>query len=126
MSTEIICSGIALMGVVVSSAFSCVISKFSTKIELEKLQKTWEREDATSYDEEFSEMVESVARAIYTPYPDFTDSMGKIAAFRSKEHGSLALALDELYSVAATLDKTIVNNALTKVIEEKRKISSHS
>lgn len=124
MSTEIICSGIALMGVIVSSTFSCIISKFATKIELEKLQKAWEREDTISYDEEFSEMVESVARTIYTPYPDFTDSMGKIAAFRSKEHGSLAL--DELYSVAATLDKATVNNALTKVIEEKRKISSHS
>lgn len=124
MKTEIVCAVIALTGTLCSVIISWFISQQSIKSENDKLQKTWDREDVVSSDDEFAQMAESVAVYIHSSYSKAT-CIGKVAALRSKEHGALAKSLDKLYSSIQSGDKTAVNLALSEVIEEKRKAKFH-
>ncbi len=87
------------------------------------MQRTWEREDVVSSDDEFAQMAESVAVYIHSGVR-VANCIGKVAALRSKEHGSLAKSLDSLYFAIQTSDKAAINKALSKVIEEKRRAKS--
>ena len=81
------------------------------------MQRTWEREDVVSSDDEFAQMAESVAVYIHSGVR-VANYIGKVAALRSKEHGSLAKSLDSLYFAIQTSDKAAINKALSKVIEQ--------
>ena len=61
MKTEIVCAIIALVGTAVSGLLSWFVSRSSAVKEVEKLRLTWEHETIVTSDDEFAEMVSSVA-----------------------------------------------------------------
>lgn len=60
------CAIIALTGTLFSVLCSWFVSRQLTKVEIEKMQRTWEREDVVSSDDEFAQMAESVAVYIHS------------------------------------------------------------
>ena len=125
ISSETICALISLTGLFVSGFLSFLVARFSIKKEIEKMQLLWEREDVIASDDEFAEMVSAVAAYIQSPYPpEATTAASKIAGIRSKETGTLALKLDQLYRNVSFQNLNAIDSSLTEVINEKRKRKS--
>lgn len=95
--------------------------------EIKKMERTWEREDLVSSDEEFSAMTTAVARYVHRNSIEHgVDAAGKVAGVRSKEHGEMGKILDDLHK---SIDDRNLEQAaieLSKAIDEKRKIKGHS
>lgn len=119
--TEVICALVATSGVVISAFISWLVSRASANKEIEKLMLTWEREDIVSSDDEFADMSSSVAKYIVNLYSsERADAMGKVAAIRSKESGSISEKLDNLYSALKRCDVSEIDQSLNDIIDEKR------
>lgn len=105
-----------------SAVISWFISRTTANKEIEKLRLTWEREDIVSSDEDFAEMSAAVAEFVSNGYHRARESaMAKAAAIRSKESGEMADALDRLYRALANHNIYETDEALSRVIKEKRK-----
>lgn len=141
MKTEIICAIIALAGTAISGLLSWFVSRTSATKEIEKLKLTWEHENSVTSDDEFADMVAAVALCIQEKLPaSFDSAISRVAAVRSKERGSLANRLDDLYHILFDISPNSgivdfygrdyqeqlrkVNECLSQVIEEKRKNKS--
>lgn len=99
----------------------------TTNQEIKKLEKTWEREDIVTSDDEFAEMSAAVAKFVYHNSPSTTrDALANVAAVRSKESGSLGEDLDFLYDAIRLNKQTDANKFLTMAINERRKIKSET
>lgn len=133
MTVEIVISS-AVVGAIISLIGNIIAAKIAqrtavktaqetTNHEIKKLEKTWEREDVVSSDEEFAEMACAVAKYVHRNTIDNgVDATGKVASVRSKEHGELGRILDSLHE---NLDKRDLEGsaaALSKAIEEKRRL----
>ena len=94
MKTEIVCAIIALVGTAVSGLLSWFVSRSSAVKEVEKLRLTWEHETIVTSDDEFAEMVSSVA-LLYPKklLPALITQFAELPSVRSKEQGPLADSL---------------------------------
>ena len=122
MSTEIVCTIVTTTGMLISAVISWFISRQTANKEIEKLHLTWNREDVISSDEEFAEMVKAVAK-----YDNHRTELYRIEAIalvgsvRSKEYGELGCNLDALYDPISNNHICRLSEALSKVINQKRK-----
>lgn len=127
MSTEIITTIIATAGVIFSGLISWYISRFTTKKEIEKMRLTWEREDTVSSDEEFADMASSVITYVMCENEFLrTPAMSNIAAIRAKETGRIADTLDQLYNAVLMGNRSMSNQLLTEIINQKREQKSQA
>lgn len=112
---------IALVGVVLSFLSSLIISRYTANKEIKKLRLSWKREDNIAAENEFSEMAAAVAKYIQVDSPPTrSEASAKVAAFRAKERGDMAIYLDELYSHIARRENEKADALLTRVIQCKR------
>lgn len=127
MTSEIICSLIALGGTVISALIAYFVSRSTANKELEKLKLTWEREDLVSSDDEFAEMAAAVAKFVQRRnYGEQRNALSSVAAIRSKETGEMAELLDSLYRAVRDWNPKQIDALLTQVIEKKREAKGHA
>ena len=136
MTIEIIISS-AVVGAVISLIGSIITAKISQKTaikaareaanqEIKKMERTWEREDIVSSDEEFAAMAGAVARYIHRETIDNgADAAERVSAIRSKEHGELGRILDTLHTCLDERDLARADRELSKAIDEKRRLKGH-
>jgi len=123
--SEVLCSIISLTGVIASALIAKNVSKNTTTKEIEKMRLTWDREDLVSSEEDFSKMASAVAKFMGGLLRTYQrEALGEIASVRAKESGDLALALDQLYQAVYDVRPGDIDNCLTNVINEKRKLKS--
>ena len=92
MKTEIVCAIIALVGTAVSGLLSWFVSRSSAVKEVEKLRLTWEHETIVTSDDEFAEMVSSVALCIQEKLPSsFDNAFAELRPFGRKNRGHLPI-----------------------------------
>lgn len=121
MPVEVVCTIIAAAGALLSAVLSFFVSRFSAAREMERLHKTWEREDVVSSNDEFAVMASAVAEFVHSGSGLFQrKAMATVAFVRARERGALADRLDALYAAVFAGSGTQANDELTKVIEEKR------
>lgn len=121
MTTEVICSLIALAGTVISALIAYFVSRSTANKEVEKLKLTWEHEDLVSTDDEYAEMAASVAKFILRHNgSDQRDALACVASIRSKETSEIANSLDNLYRAIRDWKLNDVDMLLTQVVEKKR------
>lgn len=121
MTTEVICALITVGGTLLSSLIAFLVSRTTANKEIEKMKLTWEREDAISTDEDFSEMAAAVAKYIAcNNLQNQTDALAKIAAVRLKESEDVCTYLDLLSRAIRAENLTGTNAFLTEAIDEKR------
>lgn len=127
MKTEIICALITAAGVLISAIISYGISRFTANKEVEKMQLVWDREDIVSSDDEFAEMASTVAKFVQYPISVHQrEAMGRVAAIRSKEQGTLGILLDQLYQNINEGNTRQTDSQLSKVIQQKREAKSNA
>lgn len=127
MSTEVICALIAAGGTLLSAVVAWFVSRAAANKEIEKLKLTWAREDVITSDEDFAKMCAAVSRCVQTMRSRDTDTaVALVSSVRSKEVGVLADSLDNLYASLRCSGAFNVDECLTKVIEEKRKVKRHA
>lgn len=125
MKAEIICALITVGGALLSALIAFFVSRSTANKEIEKMKLTWEREDVISSDDEFADMASAVATYVQNGWSDTQrTAMSKIAAIRSKEIGSLASKLDQLYTAVSRDNAKSADSLLTEVINEKRQAKS--
>lgn len=125
ISSAIVSAIITVIGNIITSKISqeaaIEAAKKAACHEIDKMERTWEREDIVSSDDEFAEMAKAVAKFIdYSTCDNQQDAIGRVAAIRSKESGELGCALDNLYSAVKQEDTESANQYLTEAIEKKR------
>ena len=102
-------------------------AKEAANQEINKLERTWDREDLVSSDEEFAEMAQAVATYVSVNSPrTHIDAAEKVAAIRSKEYGEMGRILDSLYENICNVDRVSADRELSKAINEKRRIKEAS
>lgn len=125
ISPELACSLISVAGVALSAFVSKRTAENVANKETEKMKLKWEREDVVSSDEEFAAMVDAAAKTIAHPSSEnYPVAVGRIAAIRSKEIGTLGELMDELYKTIRSLDYEKADEWLTKIIKQKRLMKS--
>lgn len=98
---------VATISVVGSAIVSFCISQKTAKAEIEKLKAIWAHEKESAYDADFDEMIAAVSAFVKTrTNNNFTNSVAKVAAYRSKATGELATIVDKLNSL---LDRNSLN-----------------
>ena len=135
MTIEIIVSS-AIVSTLITMAGSIITTKITQKTavktaektankEIEKLERTWQREDVVSSDEEFGEMASSVAAFVHMSNGAYSlDAARAVASIRSKETGELSSKLDMLYKSIQDDDYLKADMLLSEAISEKRKLKS--
>jgi len=108
MTTEVICAIIAAGGAIVSAVIARSVSHSTAKKELERLKLTWDREDVVSSDDDFAEMAFAVAR--------YTQSRRETYDSSARDVISMVASVR-----ARRQDLAAIEDALTRVIDEKRK-----
>ena len=130
MSPEILSTLITAGGIIFSTGISWCVARHTANKELERMKLSWEHDDVVASDDEFSEMAAAVskylAQIIDGRWSKADDAIVKVAALRAKEIGALANALDVLYAYLLEGNTNEIQEALTKVIEEKRNAKSLS
>lgn len=130
VSAAVVSAVITLIGNIIAAKIAqrtaIKTAQETTNQEIKKLEKTWEREDLVSSDEEFSAMATAVARYIHrNSIENGIDAAGKVAGVRSKEHGEMGRILDALHT---SIDDRNLERAalkLSQAIDEKRKIKGY-
>lgn len=83
-------------------------AKETASREMEKLERTWDRDDIVSSDDEFAEMAAVVSK--FVCFADGTwelDALSKVAEVRSRESEKLGEILDSLYiSITVIIELT--------------------
>lgn len=131
VSSAVVSAFITLIGTIVSAKTAqktaIKAAQETANQEIKKLERTWEREDIVSSDEEFSAMASAVAMYVHRDSAENgVNAAGKVAGVRSKEHGELGHILDSLHKSIddRNLEKAAEN--LSRAIDEKRKIKGHA
>lgn len=124
LSAAVISALISVLGSIITTAMARNAAKQTAKEaadhEIAKLQRSWAREDAVSFDSEFSEMIRmAILFALRTSIGQ-PDTLAAIGAIRAKESGELAFALDALYLAVKTCSYEEADRYIDKVIELKR------
>lgn len=127
VSSAIVSAAITLIGNVVTAKMARTTAKVTAEEtanrEIEKLERTWEREDLVSSDDEFAEMAAAVVVYTTSDYLEHqAEAMSKIAVVRSKEYGSIAPILDQLYTAVKGDHPEDADEFLSLAINEKRRI----
>lgn len=129
ISSAVISAIVAALGNIIAAKIAQKTAKETAQEtankEIEKLERTWEREDLVSSDEEFAEMATKVSAFVY--FADGTgglDALKTIAAIRSKEKGEIACMLDRLYTAVHRDNYQDADDLLTSAINEKRRIKA--
>lgn len=101
------------------------IARETINHEIEKMERTWQREDIVSSDEEFAKMASTVATFVYceTGYGQ-EEALRELASVRSKESGSIGQLLDDLYVAVQKGQHHLADDLLSSTIQEKRRIKS--
>ncbi len=127
MSTEILCSLIALAGAALSALVSFFVAKFSSEREIKKMKLEWEHQDVISSDEDFSDMAVAVSRFVQAQTSKtHTEAITAITKIRAKEYGEIADSLDALYAaigrrgVGYYPDLQRIDNLLSEILKQKR------
>ena len=135
MTFKIIISS-AIVSAIITTIGSIITAKISQKTafktaeetanrEIEKMERTWQREDIVSSDEEFAEMSSAVASFVHMRNGAFSlEATKAVASIRSKETGELASTLDHLYNSIQADDYQKTEMLLSEAISEKRIIKS--
>ena len=131
ISAAVVSAVITLIGNIIAAKIAqktaLKTAQETTNQEIKKLERTWEREDVVSSDEEFAEMACAVAKYIHRDIIGHgVDAAGKVAAIRSKEHGELGNILDALHKSLDDRDLDRAEKELTKAINEKRRLKDSS
>ena len=126
LSPEVIICVLSGFFSVAGAVISILKSRVVAKTEHELKQLTWQREDIVSSEEEFAQMARAVSVFSTDRHNDRGAALQSVAAIRAKETGALGEALDELYSCVRYEDNPGTNRALSKVIDEKRKLRERS
>lgn len=129
ISSAIISAFITMIGSIITAKISqktaVKTAEKTANREIEKMERTWQREDIVSSDEEFAEMASAVASFVHMSNGAFSlDAAKAVAAIRSKETGELASTLDLLYNSIQADDYQKTDMLLSEAISEKRKIKS--
>ncbi len=121
MTSEVVCSLIALAGTVLSALIAYFVSRSTANKEVEKLKLTWEHEDLVSTDDEYAEMAASVSEFILCHYGSIQrKALARVASIRSKETSEIAILLDSLYQAIRDWKLDDADALLTQVVEKKR------
>lgn len=116
---------------VIGSIITTVIAQRSAKAvaqetanqEIKKLERTWEREDAISSDDEFSAMVKAASAFIHSNnFATKRSALEEIAVIRAKEAGELAKIADDLYSSVRADKKDDAERILDCAIRKRREL----
>lgn len=129
ISSTIVSATIAVIGNIVTTKMANKAARKTAletaNREIEKMERTWQREDLVSSDEEFAKMASAVASFVYYGSGHMqVEALQEIASIRSKEGGTLAKILDTLYVYVKDDQHESADATLSKAIEEKRRIKS--
>lgn len=93
----------------------------TAELEIKKLERTWEREDVVSSDEEFAQMASALGRFTNSASaPARREAMERVAYVRAKESGELGAAVDHLYDAVRAGDRDKANSIMSEVIDIRR------
>lgn len=131
ISAAVVSALISLIGNIISAMIAhktaLKTAQETANQEIKQLEKTWEREDIVSSEEEFAAMAAAVAKYIHRNTIDNgVDAAGKVAGIRSKEHGKLGNILDALHKSIDNRDLEKAAMSLSAAIDAKRKINGYS
>lgn len=122
--TEIICSLIAFLGVVLSGFVSWFTARYAAKKETEKMLLSWKHESEVSFEEEFSEMVSAANEFILRRSPKRKrDVCSRILTLCAKSPASLLPYLQKLYQLFRNPppETSLLISALSEIIEAENK-----
>ena len=122
LSTEIICALITITGSVITCAITNSNAKHRAEevatSEVEKLTRTWQREDRLSAESAFREMCETVARFVHDNCGTNQGiALEKVAGMRAIFTGEIATQLDALYDSIQRRNSQASEAQLTKAIK---------
>ena len=95
-------------------------ARIAANNEIDKLQKSWIREDAVSFDAEFSEMIRMAILFALRTNIGQPDTLATIGMIRAKESGDLAITLDKLYRSVKTYSYDETYQLIDEAIALKR------
>ena len=129
ISSAIVSAVISVIGGIITTVITQRsarnIAQDAANQEIKKLERTWEREDLVSSDDEFATMAAAVAGYIGNCIePNRNDSLRLVASVRSKESGNIGMILDDLYQYIKARDAKAADQTLTMAIDEKRRLKS--
>ena len=127
ISSAIVSAIVAALGGIITTIINQrsarKIAQEAANQEIRKMERTWEREDVVSSDEEFAEMAKAVAQYIHrNTIPNSHEAIGLVASIRAKEYGELGKILDELQKAIDIHDLPRADRELTKAINKKREL----
>lgn len=127
ISSAVISTVITVIGSVIVAHISrktaIGTAKETANREMEKLERTWDRDDVVSSDDEFAEMAALVSKFIcYESEAWLVEALSKVAEVRSRESGTLGNILDSLYISIERRQYQETDTVLTCAINEKRRL----
>ena len=127
ISSAIVSAVIAAIGGIITTIITQrntrKIAQEAANQEIQKMERTWEREDVVSSDEEFAAMSCAAAKYIHCNTVKLaSDAIGMVASVRAKEYGELGRILDELHKALDNRDLERADRELTKAINKKREL----
>ena len=127
ISSAIVSAIVAAIGGIITTIITQrnarTIAQDAAAQEMQKMERTWEREDVVSSDEEFAEMSCAVAKYIHCNTVKLaSDAIGMVASIRAKEFGELGRILDELHKALDNRDLDRADRELTNAINKKREL----
>lgn len=130
ISSAIVSSLIAVIGNMIAAKMARTTAKQTAQEtasqEIQKMERTWEREDLVASDDEFAEMAAAVVVFATSDYVDHqVEALAKIAAVRSKEYGPIAPILDQLYTAVKGDKQEDADTILSHAITERRRIKEN-
>lgn len=124
ISSAVVSAFIAAVGHIITERMARTTAKETAKEttnrEIMKLERTWDREDELSADDEFGEMVKLTILCVSDVGEGPFKALAAIGALRSKESGELAEALDNLYQAVKSRSFAEADKQLDTAISIKR------
>lgn len=126
ISSAIVSSLIAVIGNMIAAKMARTTAKQTAQEtasqEIQKMERTWEREDDLSADDEYGEMVKLVVMYAQGTTMGPYQALASIASLRIKESGEIAAALDSLYQSVKQRKLSEVDSALDVLILARRSL----
>lgn len=120
-----------IIPVAITAAVTAIVTRFTIKNEMYKMRAAWDHEEKVTIEHQYGEMAAAVSKFI--SYPSQTNqskALDSVELLRMKEYGYMGNLLDNLHSqIVRECSNTItpaVENALAKVVEERRKLIKQS
>lgn len=124
ISSAIVSSLIAVIGNMIAAKMARTTAKQTAQEtasqEIQKMERTWEREDDLSSDNEYGEMVKLVVLYASGTTVGLYETLAAIAALRIKESGDITNVLDSLYYSVKNGDLNEIDQALDLLILTRR------